>query len=143
MEAKETAGRKRLKTTAQVAAAVLVVLILAGLSALAWEAQGRTREDPALAIKRIRHRDAEVARSLLPMIYRYETLLRNSVAGLPYGTPQWVSSNRQFTEVQNLIADEAPALVWHRDANGNVVLVGPEMARKHLRAVIALDGTDR
>ena len=142
MEAQVTGGGHRTKKVAQVVAAVLVVLVLAGLCAFAWKAQGRTKEDTSVAMRRARHHDAQVAASLMPMIDRYEKLMF-TLAGLQYGTPQWVSSNRQLTELENLIGDGDPALVWHKDQNGNVVLVSPEMARDHLRAVIALDNSNR
>lgn len=142
MEAHVTEDRHRTRKVVQIVAAVLVVLVLAGITAFAWKAQGRTKEDTSFAMRRARHHDAQEATSLLPMVDRYEKLMF-SLAGLQYGTPQWVSSNRQLTELENLIGEADPALIWHKDQNGNVVLVSPEMARNHLRAVIALDKSNR
>ena len=142
MESNPVSGKRLAKSIAQAAAAVLVVLALGAAVGLTWKAQGRTREDTTFTQERARYREAQFAKSVLPQIDRYEALM-NTVSGLKYGTPQWKSSAAQFTELQNLIGEEVPALIWHLDENGNVVLVGPDMARKHLQAIIALDPTTR
>jgi hypothetical protein len=127
--------RGRAVRAAQVACAVLVVLALAGLTAVAWYAQGRNKEDTTAAIALILQHNADVARSLLPLVDRLD-ILRGTVANLQPGTPEYQRFSQELTELQNIIGDAMPALVYRRDAAGNATLAGVEMVRKHLDAQI-------
>ncbi|MHB8895304.1 MAG: hypothetical protein ACYC99_09045 [Candidatus Geothermincolia bacterium] len=124
------------RSVGQVALAVIVVLAIAGLTAYAWKAQGRYKEDASLALMRQTVRNAEVAKSLLPMIDKLEAL-RGTVAQLNPGDPDYARYSQQLSELQNLIGEEMPALVYLRDRDGNVTLVGAEMARAHLETIIS------
>lgn len=112
-----------------------MVLALAGLTAYAWKAQGRNTEDAHIALLRKAIREAEVAKSLVPMIDRLEAL-RGTVAGLGPGNPEYEKYYPQLTQLQNLIGDQLPALVSSRDASGNATIVGTDMARDHIRSLI-------
>lgn len=139
---KDAGGHVALKTTLYMAVAVLVVAMLAGLSAWAWQAQGRSTEDVSYARWAAVYHDAQFAKSLLPMIDELD-LLRGQVASLQPGTAEYDRYNGKLTELQNLIGDALPALVYKRDSNGNVTIVGVAMARAHLQAQIDLAALGR
>lgn len=138
----DAGGHRVLKTTISVVAAALVVAAAAGISALAWKAQGRSAEDVSYARWTIVSHEARVAKSLMPMIDRLETL-RGQVGSLRPGTAEYDAYNHKLTDLQNVIADAMPALVFRRDAAGNATLVGVEMARAHLQARIDLAARGR
>lgn len=131
-----------LKAAVSIAAAVLVVAAAAGLSALAWKAQGRSTEDITYTRWATIRYEGYLAKSLMPMIDRLETL-RGQVESLRPGTAEYDTYNRKLADLQNLIADAMPDLVYKRDAAGNAALVGVEMARAHLQARIDLAARGR
>lgn len=142
METKPDTRKQRVRSTGLIILAAVLVLALAGLTAFAWKTQGRDKEDSSKAMRRLRNHQAVVAESLLPMIDKLEAL-RGTVAGLRPGDADFEKYYPQLTQLQNLIADQLPALVFSRDADGNATIVGTDMARDHIRSLIkAAQGGD-
>jgi hypothetical protein len=135
MDTKGTPEKRWTVRAAQVALAVVVVLALAGLTAVAWYAQGRNKEDASYALALVHQYNADVARSLMPLMDKLD-VLRSTLASLQPGTPEYQKYAQELTELQNLIGGEMPALVYRRDANGNVTLASVEMVRRHLEDLI-------
>lgn len=142
MDTDLTEKRRPWKTAGLVALAVAIVLALAGASAWAWRAQGRTSDDLSLARWQRSWSDGELAKSLMPMIDELE-VVRGQVASLQPGTAEYDKYARKLMDLQNLIGEEMPVLVYTRDAEGNVTIVGAEMARAHLKAQIDLASRGR
>ena len=124
-----------MKKAIQITLALVVVLALAGLSAYAWKAQGRTKENAKAVILREHSAQADLAKSLLPMLERVG-VLKAELPGLKEGTPQRAAAAQELMELENIIGDAEPILVFTRDPGGNTTLVMTDMARKELKAQI-------
>ncbi len=121
-----------------VAAAVLAVLVLAGLAGVAWKLEKRGREDLGVAIAADNAQKIALARSLLPLLDRLGTL-RYNLGSLEPGTDAYVETERAVTEAQNLLASQMPALAAGRDRDGNVVLVPLDEAWRMLNDLASWD----
>ncbi len=114
-----------------VAAAVAVVLLLAGFSAFMWKAEKRGTEDMSVAFLQAHGGGAALASSILPLLDRLEGLTTELQAQQP-GSPAYDETSLQIVEVKNLLASQMPLLAAGRDAEGNAVLIPYDEARKLL-----------
>lgn len=126
---------------------VLLVVIAGAVAAslvFAWRAESRSTEDTAPALAELQAKEARIAVATWGLVDRLD-FLRDEETRLRPGTPEHEANMEKQKDIQNLIAAEMPALVFRRDTQDNAIIVGVDMARRHLQVIIdaADDSTEK